>query len=542
MRHVLKHDIFDAAITIMSFKTKMKICHRCREEHPVSQFKPMKVNAKKLTKSCKNCRKKRSLSKISPTTKTGRIREWWNNWCKQPCIDCGLYDPRLIQGDHRLDDDKVHKLSDYQWWACHGGLEELKKESRKCVPRCIFCHRLRTYKDRRHHLLPIRSNTKKNIWRRAQRKRLREWVYGLKFEIGCCEREGCNRMVTPNNVQAFDFDHLNPEEKFKDISLIISQCNSFNSGKKLIEKELKICRLLCCACHHIKTNYESKWGYISESLPNKEEMQEQKEQQDPNYHERWYSLKDQEIDEPEQRTPEWFAMRKGKLSGSKLSQFLFMSTQEDRVKMHEEIFEGRQKEPFSEATKGYMKWGQDMEDFARNAMLNAMPNLIGMEAPMIQHDSKVWLSASPDGFYNEVDADGNFVEEGVIEIKCPAKTRKCKDEPIYYYMPQVYLEMACSGHKNAIFFVWGTDKCKGWKIRWDQSFWDTLSVLLEDMRNTKKDTAMSFDDFSMAQYKLKKACFEVCKNATPLFETEEGWKSGYTEEETSEPSKKKRKT
>jgi hypothetical protein len=34
----------------------------------------------------------------------------------------------------------------------------------------------------------------------------------------------------------------------------------------------------------------------------------------------------------------------------------------------------------------------------------------------------------------------------------------------------------------------------------------------------------------------------VCRNATPLYETEEGWESGYKEEETSEPSKKKRKT
>ena len=48
-------------------------------------------------------------------------------------------------------------------------------------------------------------------------------------------------------------------------------------------------------------------------------------------HERFHSLDDQGIKVPKQRSQEWFFMRKGKLSGSKLSQFLFLKSFEEYI-------------------------------------------------------------------------------------------------------------------------------------------------------------------------------------------------------------------
>ena len=42
-----------------------------------------------------------------------------------------------------------------------------------------------------------------------------------------------------------------------------------------------------------------------------------------------------------QLSPAWFAQRKQRITGSKLSQFLFMDGLSDMNKLHEEIFEGR---------------------------------------------------------------------------------------------------------------------------------------------------------------------------------------------------------
>ena len=54
-------------------------------------------------------------------------------------------------------------------------------------------------------------------------------------------------------------------------------------------------------------------------------------------HERFFSLAAQGIEEPQQRTPEWFEKRKNKLSGSKLSNFLFCKTDEELDQWIEEV-------------------------------------------------------------------------------------------------------------------------------------------------------------------------------------------------------------
>ena len=245
-------------------------------------------------------------------------------------------------------------------------------------------------------------------------------------------------------------------------------------------------------------------------------------------HERWFTLKDQEIVEPAQRSPEWFARRKGKLSGSKLSQFLFIKSQEDRVKFYEEVFEGRKRDPFTAEQQSWMSWGTKHEDTAMRILLTNVQNMYGMEAPMVQHSSIQWLASSPDGFYEFFDDSGAVYEQGVVEIKCPAKTKKATKKPTYYYIMQTYLEMACSGRDKVIFCSWGKDKCRAWRMTWDDELWGVLSTLIHDFRVTKTDKALSFDDWKLLQYRLLEACHRICDEATPLHEGD-GWDSEYVE-------------
>lgn len=236
-------------------------------------------------------------------------------------------------------------------------------------------------------------------------------------------------------------------------------------------------------------------------------------------HDRFFSLQDQNIQEPEQRTPEWFSRRKHKLTGSKYSQLMFCDTDEDRIRIYEEIFEGRKKPPFPETAKQFMAWGCKYEDTALESFLNNMPHLIALEAPMVQHSSVAYMAASPDGFYEFHDMS----ERGCLEIKCPGKTKKANKQVTWYYVPQMYVEMACSGRSNCIFISWGLDTCRAWKLKWNENMWHALSVLIDTFMRTKDSmNPASYDDFLQAKFKLKRECM-ACVERAEILSPEEGW-------------------
>ena len=240
-------------------------------------------------------------------------------------------------------------------------------------------------------------------------------------------------------------------------------------------------------------------------------------------HERFFSLAAQGIEEPQQRTPEWFEKRKNKLSGSKLSNFLFCKTDEERLIWYEEVFEGRKKPPFTDEQLDYMAWGSKHEDTAMLEFLKRKHDIMAFEAPHVQHNSVEWLSATPDGFYQTFDPseeDLKITDQGILEIKCPGKSKKCNTKVTYYYVPQMYLEMACSDQKNAIFISWGPKMLRAWRLEWDDEFWRILSRMMENFRNTKNGS--TYETFKRCQFELKRACHRVVDSAVPLYEGD-GW-------------------
>ena len=50
-----------------------------------------------------------------------------------------------------------------------------------------------------------------------------------------------------NHQEAFDFHHMYPEKKTKNVSRLIAS----NRGWKRVKKELNKCVLLCAVCHRI---------------------------------------------------------------------------------------------------------------------------------------------------------------------------------------------------------------------------------------------------------------------------------------------------
>ena len=254
--------------------TKFKYCPKCRESNRRSQAKCLRIALKKvqegfqtcisclkikpnadfeskvhrrnkMTTRCQHCRDLQRKNQKNPSTKVGKCREFWQNWKKeQTCVDCGLQDYRVLEADH-VRGEKVHTVSDYHYWSYRGGVDAMRKELKKCVPRCRICHTLKTKE---------RSDLKRMKEGRKQQPSIecrQNEINAIKLNIGACVY--CNRKVTPATCRAFDFDHLDEKNKIICISKLAYKSQTYYV--KHLRSEISKCQLLCRNCHKIKTYY-----------------------------------------------------------------------------------------------------------------------------------------------------------------------------------------------------------------------------------------------------------------------------------------------
>lgn len=148
----------------------------------------------------------------------------------------------------------------------------------------------------------------------------------------------------------------------------------------------------------------------------------------------------------EQRSPEWFQARAGKVTGSKLYCVVtkkkdggYYSERSDYLdELVEQILTGQKPEQF---VNEYMQHGIDFEPHAV-AAYEALREVFVTPAEFYIHPTIERSGASPDGLVGE---------DGVIEVKCPRTathiaTLLAKTIP-NKYIPQVMWEMACTGRK-----------------------------------------------------------------------------------------------
>ena len=213
-----------------------KRCTGCLRIWLEDQFKSKVSRRKKLTAWCLTCRESLRCCAINPTTTTGKCRKVWQNWKNEHvCARCG--DGRHTEADHL--GDKVHACSDYPWWARHGGVEALELELAKCRPLCMFCHRLKSDKERGTETRPSRIRRRKII--NAEKRR-----------VGVCQEQECGRRCTAENLVAFDWAHNDRKTKIIAISQLVHKSKEAYFDEHW-QEERKKCRLLCCMCHQNET-------------------------------------------------------------------------------------------------------------------------------------------------------------------------------------------------------------------------------------------------------------------------------------------------
>jgi putative phage-type endonuclease len=147
----------------------------------------------------------------------------------------------------------------------------------------------------------------------------------------------------------------------------------------------------------------------------------------------------------EQRSIEWFAIRLGKVTASRVADVIaktktgYSTSRENYMaQLVCERMTGTMGESFSSTA---MQWGTDQEPLAR-AAYEAAADVLVDEIGFVVHPTIANAGASPDGLVGDV---------GLIEIKCPNTATHIdtvlSDKVPSKYITQMQWQMACTGRK-----------------------------------------------------------------------------------------------
>lgn len=144
----------------------------------------------------------------------------------------------------------------------------------------------------------------------------------------------------------------------------------------------------------------------------------------------------------EQGSPEWFALRAGKVTASRVADVMAKTTtaayQNYMTDLIAERLTGAKTESFTNAA---MQWGVDHEAQARVEYEVKTGSLVEQIA-FVDHPTIQMFGCSPDGYVGE---------DGLIEIKCPNTSTHIdyirQDKAPAKYVNQMQCQMAVTGRK-----------------------------------------------------------------------------------------------
>ena len=151
------------------------------------------------------------------------------------------------------------------------------------------------------------------------------------------------------------------------------------------------------------------------------------------------------IETMDQRSEEWFAIRIGKVTASRVADVLaktksgYSASRDNYMaQLVCERLTGQKADGFTNAA---MQWGTETEPLAR-AAYEALKDVLVDEVGFVPHPTIKMAGASPDGFVGQ---------DGLIEIKCPntathIDTLLSESVPTKYFT-QMQFQLACTGRE-----------------------------------------------------------------------------------------------
>ena len=176
---------------------------------------------------------------------------------------------------------------------------------------------------------------------------------------------------------------------------------------------------------NVKTKYGDSQMYIIKNLVN--HFLSEKERLQKTYERRKNILEGlKQLKLPDQRTPEWYEMRKEMLTASSMASAL----DKCHFKSRDELLLGKIiPEPFE--PNPITEWGVKYEDVAIQ-FYEELYNVKVLDFGLIPHPEFKAFGASPDGICDDT---GNDEYMGrMVEIKCPPKRKFTKTVPGHYLM------------------------------------------------------------------------------------------------------------
>ncbi|XP_024993355.1 uncharacterized protein LOC112527143 [Cynara cardunculus var. scolymus] len=186
-------------------------------------------------------------------------------------------------------------------------------------------------------------------------------------------------------------------------------------------------------------------------------------------------------DAPAQRSEEWFALRKDRLTTSTFSTALGLWKGKRRYELwHEKVFPSDAESTITLASKNAMEWGVLNESTA----IEKYKTITGREVSSLgfathSEDKFDWIGASPDGLL------GCFPNAGILEVKCPYnKGRPESAMPWatmpFYYMPQVQGQMEVMDRDWVDLYCWTANGSTIFRVCRDQEYWKLIHEILRE--------------------------------------------------------------
>ena len=250
--------------------------------------------------------KKKACKEFYDTLRRDKAIE--QDGCLYPdCTERGTEAWCVLEGDHihgSNDPDpelrKVHALSDYPWWSCHGGVAAMRKEVAKGIEwKCRFCHMKDPLSNcankcpdpatmpegkRGKNATPEEIKQSKARWHATNVYPKHQFVDAHKREVRrACLR--CARPVLEGEEHCFIFDHRDETTKMKGkdtlagetggVAGLVHNCSkseaSLEKIQSLLEREMDLCDLLCANCDRRKTfGYPERADVIAAREANEE--------------------------------------------------------------------------------------------------------------------------------------------------------------------------------------------------------------------------------------------------------------------------------
>jgi hypothetical protein len=166
---------------------------------------------------------------------------------------------------------KKKTIDDYRWDSnklmngpfkkCNGDICNDKE-----IPQNLF------YKKKKNNHIYLQSKCKNCFLYKMSldREKNRQYVIDSKHKIGKCVQ--CDRKVENGYECCFDYDHIDPKQKFKSVSRMV------DFPFELLKNEIEKCQLLCCFCHYDKTMNQLSYKSISYLINKHEDFVKKKKE------------------------------------------------------------------------------------------------------------------------------------------------------------------------------------------------------------------------------------------------------------------------